>query len=163
MKQTATLLIQTVYKELSKGRVDNFTIVELAKCAGVNRGTIYYNFETIENIYQEVFEKIILKEITTNSNSFEDLIKNFIEYVNNNKIFCLNLYYQTAFTLRHANVIDLLNDLLVKYTDEQEAIVKTELITGYIGIIEGWFNTELLIDSYIIQKQLLKYHVGTSE
>lgn len=158
MTHTVNRLIQTVYNEFSTRILEGFSVSKLAKLAGVNRGTVYNNIGSIEDVYRVVFEKMILEEVIEECDSFEEIIISFVDYVINNKTFCLNMYYQTAFILRHQNVIDLLEGLLKQYAENADVIVRTNLLSAYVSIVESWFKRDLPGDGHDIKLQLLHYH-----
>ena len=87
---------ETIYQEFSSRRIEKFTLVELSQKATVCRSTIYNNFGSLEYVYKDLIEKVILKEITRDCQSYEELIKNLVTYIYDNKMLCLNLYRQTV-------------------------------------------------------------------
>ncbi|AKP02284.1 hypothetical protein ABB44_00745 [Companilactobacillus farciminis] len=96
MSLTKQHLIETIYQEFSSRRIEKFTLVELSQKATVCRSTIYNNFGSLEYVYKDLIEKVILKEITRDCQSYEELIKNLVTYIYDNKMLCLNLYRQTV-------------------------------------------------------------------
>lgn len=163
MKHTVKLLLETVYNEFSTRMVGRFTIAELARLAEVNRGTIYNNIGTIEQVYQLVFEEFILKPVTQGCDTFEDAINRFIDYVIENRTFCMNMYFCTAFMLRHQDALNLLEKLLLRYHSKKNSNDRGELISAYVKIIEGWFVAELSESGENIKRQLAYYHKDIAE
>ncbi|WP_057881276.1 TetR/AcrR family transcriptional regulator [Companilactobacillus kimchiensis] len=157
MNLTVNHLIQTVFKEFSKHRVERFTMKDLAQIADISRSSIYRYFDCIDYVYKEVFERLILKEITQDCQSSDELIERFVNYVHDNETFCLNLYYRTALMLRTEHIIKVLNELIFKY-DQKDHSDKWYMIGGFICTLEDWFNGNLKRDKQLVINDLLSYN-----
>jgi len=155
-------VIQTVCNILSAPGFERFTVYDLSNESKLDMLTIYTEIGFMEDVYKAVFEEVILKKVTENSETFEDVINNFINYVSENKTFCLNLYKQTEEVIRFKKVIELLNDLILDYCENTDSKERLYLIVGYIRIFQQW-STEryyILSNEVIeeIRKQLLLNH-----
>ena len=155
-------MIQTVCNILSTPGFERFTVYDLSNESKLDMLTIYTEIGFMEDVYKAVFEEVILKKVTENSETFEDVINNFINYVSENKTFCLNLYKQTEEVIRFKKVIELLNDLILDYCENTDSKERLYLIVGYIRIFQQW-STEryyILSNEVIeeIRKQLLLNH-----
>jgi len=155
-------VIQTVCNILSTPGFERFTVYDLSNESKLDMLTIYTEIGFMEDVYKAVFEEVILKKVTENSETFEDVINNFINYVSENKTFCLNLYKQTEEVIRFKKVIELLNDLILDYCENTDSKERLYLIVGYIRIFQQW-STEryyILSNEVIeeIRKQLLLNH-----
>ncbi|MFC6177577.1 TetR-like C-terminal domain-containing protein [Companilactobacillus huachuanensis] len=110
----------------------------------------------MEDVYKTVFEEIILKNVTENSKTFEDIINNFINYVSNNKIFCLNLYKETEEKIVFQKIIKLLNDLIINYCEDTDSKDRLYLIVGYIRIFQQWSTERYYILSAEVIEEIRK-------
>jgi len=162
LNDTKNCVIQTVCNILSAPGFERFTVYDLSNESKLDMLTIYTEIGFMEDVYKAVFEEVILKKVTENSETFEDVINNFINYVSENKTFCLNLYKQTEEVIRFKKVIELLNDLILDYCENTDSKERLYLIVGYIRIFQQW-STEryyILSNEVIeeIRKQLLLNH-----
>lgn len=162
LNDTKNCVIQTVCNILSTPVFERFTVYDLSSKSKLDILTIYTEIGFMEDVYKTVFDEVILKNVTENSETFEDVINNFINYVSENKTFCLNLYKQTEEVIRFKKVIELLNDLILNYCENTDSKERLSLIVGYIRIFQQW-STEryyILSNEVIeeIRKQLLLNH-----
>ena len=162
LNDTKNCVIQTVCNILSTPAFERFTVYDLSSKSKLDILTIYTEIGFMEDVYKTVFDEVILKNVTENSETFEDVINNFINYVSENKTFCLNLYKQTEEVIRFKKVIELLNDLILNYCENTDSKERLSLIVGYIRIFQQW-STEryyILSNEVIeeIRKQLLLNH-----
>lgn len=81
MNRTVDHLIHTMFEELSVNRVRRFTVTDLTKASNVTRGTIYYYFDSIEDIYMATFEKKILNVAIKESDDFNKFIGKFVRRI----------------------------------------------------------------------------------
>ncbi|MQS76822.1 TetR/AcrR family transcriptional regulator [Companilactobacillus halodurans] len=156
MRLASKHLIQTVYQELSAKRIKRFTLTSLSKSSGVSRGTIYYYFDCIDDVYKEVFNQIILQEVLQNSQSFEDLISEFISFISENKTFCLNLYYLTRDLNRKNYLIKIFNEQLSEYKNEI-TLPNHFIVGGFIHVLTMWFESNLELETRLVIEQLQTY------
>ncbi len=149
-------VIQTVCNTLTTPRFERFTIYELSSKSDIDILTIYTEIGFMEDVYKTVFEEIILKNVTENSKTFEDIINNFINYVSNNKIFCLNLYKETEEKIVFQKIIKLLNDLIINYCEDTDSKDRLYLIVGYIRIFQQWSTERYYILSAEVIEEIRK-------
>lgn len=90
MNLTVDHLIQTTYKEFSNHRIERFTLTDLSGISKIHRNSIYYHFNDIAHLYRVIFERVILKEITENCKTTDELLKRTVKYIDKHRIFCLN-------------------------------------------------------------------------
>lgn len=164
MEETINSVIRSIHNEFATTIVDHrLTFIELAKISKLDLNIVKDKFNSLDDFYTMIFEEVMFKEIIRDCSTFEDLINNFFDFVSTNKNFCLNLYYQTLQTLRYKTVIQLMNDLLLKYLNGCTAIVRVNLITMYIGILQEWFQEELASECEGIRNRVLDHHRKTFE
>lgn len=159
MSLTKKHLIETTYREFSSRRIDKFTLVELAQKATVSRSTIYNNFGSLEYVYKDLIEKIILKEITRGCQSYEELIKNLVTYIYDNKMLCLNLYRQTIPFINqehvHRQIIEDFSKILIQYNQEKE--VSNVAMDALILMLKKQFDNNLRTNQIEMTEILVKY------
>lgn len=114
MNRTVDHLIHTMFEELSVNRVRRFTVTDLTKASNVTRGTIYYYFDSIEDIYMATFEKKILNVAIKESDDFNKFIGKFVLYISENKTFSLNFYRLAELNIRRKFLINIFNSQLLK-------------------------------------------------
>lgn len=164
MEETIDSVIRSIHNEFATTVVDHrLTFIELAKISELDSNSIRDMFNSLDDLYTVLFEEVMFKNIIRDCSTFEDLINHFFDFVSTNKSFCLNLYYQTLQTLRYETVIELMNDLLLRYLNGCTAIVRVNLITMYIGVLQEWFQEELTSECEGIRKRVLDYHRKTFE
>lgn len=157
MNLTMNHLIQTICKEFSSHRIERFTLSDLAKLSGTSRGSIYYHFSSIDQLYKEVLENIILKEITDGCESSDELFVRSVTYIMENQNLCLNLYYQTAMLVKDEHRTKVLNELLMKY-DIADQSHQMYMIASFIYTFKHWFDSNLKLDKQQIIDELLNYN-----
>lgn len=154
MNLTVNHLTQTVFNEFSRRKINKFSIKELSRTANLSRSTIYYYFEDINQVYKEVFYNIVLKEITDGCTSTDDFIKRTVNYIEEHKNFCLNLYYLTSLWRNHQHAINLLSEILPEIEGYEESN-NYNAITSYICTIDDWFKEDLSRSKEVILGDLL--------
>lgn len=159
MNLTAKHLIDTAYNEFSGHKVKRFTIMDLSRKSNVSRGTIYYHFECIDYLYKAILDKI-LEEVTKDCHSSDELLTRIVDYVDENKNLCLNLYYQSLITTRNEDLIKGLNQLILKYdkADPSAQAERGRLIGGFLVILRDWLDDNLSVSKDIIITRLLSYN-----
>jgi len=157
MHLTMNHLIQTTCKEFSSRRIERFTLSDLAKLSGTSRGSIYYHFSSMEQLYKKVLESIILKEITDGCETSDELFIRSVTYVTNNQNLCLNLYYQTTMLVKDEHRSKVLNELLMKYdVDDQSSQIY--MMASFLYTFKNWFDNNLKSDKQQIINELLSYN-----
>ncbi|MFD1418036.1 TetR/AcrR family transcriptional regulator [Companilactobacillus keshanensis] len=154
MNQTASYLLKVLEKELSKKRLDKFTMADLIRSSGVKRSTIYYYFGDLNEVYDAYLENLLTRRIVlTNIN---EQISELVYFISNKEILCLNLYNLTKAQVRRNHFLKLLSESFQQFdlcSEEQG----TYLVGGFLFILINWFDTELDEHNRIILKQLLDY------
>jgi len=157
MNMTTNHLIQTICDEFSSRRIERFTLSDLAKLSGTSRGSIYYHFSSMDQLYKEILEQVILKEITDGCKTSDELFVRSVTYVMNNQNLCLNLYYQTVMLVNDEHRIKALNGLLMKY-DIADQSHQMYMIASFIYTFKNWFDNNLNLDKQQIIDELLNYN-----
>lgn len=143
MNVTVDHIIHTTCQELSSQHVEKFRLNDLVKCAGLSKNTIYYYFDSLEDIYKEIFEKIILESIMHKSTTFNETVENFVTFIANNKVLCLNLYNLTLPLADKWQYLDkILNQNLPKY-HIRNVSTNFHIVTGLTNILQRWFEENL--------------------
>jgi len=156
MNVTVDHLIQTIHKELSSRQVERFTMTDLIKVSNVTRSTVYYYFESIDDLYMATFQELIMNRAIQESTSFEDFIFKFVSNIADNKLFCLNFYRLTKMIHRRNFLISNLNKQLLRFE-----LITTDgpihIIGGFCFIIIDWFDNNLEVDREVIIEELYLY------
>lgn len=159
MSLTKKHLIETIYQEFSSRRIEKFTLVELSQKATVCRSTIYNNFGGLEYVYKDLIEKIILKEITRDCQSYEELIKNLVTYIYDNKMLCLNLYHQIVPFINqehvHRQIVEDFGKVLIQYN--QEKVISKVALDAFILMLKKQFDNNLRTNQIEMIEILVKY------
>lgn len=159
MSLTKQHLIDTIYNEFSSRRIERFTLVELAQKATVSRSTIYNNFGGLEYVYKELAEKIFIEEIICDCRSHDELIKNLVAYIYDNKTLCLNLYHQTMPFINqehvHRQITNNFIKALVKYN--QDKVISEVAIDAFFLVVKKQFENNLRHSQDEMTDSLIKY------
>lgn len=156
MNRTVDHLIHTMFEELSANRVRKFTVTDLTKASKVTRGTIYYYFDSIEDIYMATFEKKIINVAIRESNDFNKFVSKFILYISKNKTFSLNFYRLAELSIRRKFLINIFNSQLLKYNFK----INPENIypaSGLCFIIINWLDNGLEMETELIFQEVNHY------
>jgi len=141
---------------LEKG-IKNITIAELAKAAGIGKGTVYEYFENKEDIVFEIVNTFIeeynmdlLKRINTAKNTFEKLLIFFEFFYNDNEF--INHYKEF---------------LAISLTNPSKEIIefKTKTKKFYYSVLEnilkeGIEKKELIKDAVKLKKIIYNMAIG---
>lgn len=157
MNLTVDHLIQTTYKEFSNHRIERFTLTDLSRISKIHRNSIYYHFNDIAHLYRVIFERVILKEITENCKTTDELLKRTVKYIDKHRIFCLNMYNHGALNADFTNIVVFLDEVIFKYR-EKNSSKRGSLIGGFLVILNCWFDNDLRDDSQKICNDLLEYN-----
>ncbi|KRK91564.1 TetR/AcrR family transcriptional regulator [Companilactobacillus futsaii] len=159
MSLTKQHLIETIYQEFSSRRIKKFTLVELSQKATVSRSTIYNNFGSLEYVYKDLIEKVILKEITRDCQSYEELINNLVAYIYNNKMLCLNLYRQTVPFIDqehiYRQIMEDFSQILIQYNHEK--VISKVAMEAFILMLRKQFDNNLKANQIEMTEILVKY------
>lgn len=156
MNRTVDHLIHTMFEELSVNRVRRFTITDLTKASNVTRGTIYYYFDSIEDIYMATFEKKILNVAIKESDDFNKFIGKFVLYISENKTFSLNFYRLAELNIRRKFLINIFNSQLLKYNFKINPD-NIYLVSGLCFIIINWLDNGLEMKTEFIIQEVNHY------
>lgn len=156
MNLTIDSLVNSIYKELSTRRVNRFTMTDLMKASSVSRGTIYYYFNNIEDIYTAAFEKNILNRVIEESDSFTSFINKFISYIYENKTFSLNFYHLTEIKIRKEFLIEIFNNQLLRFKININP-KNLYVVSGFCFIIINCFDHDLELEQGLINKEIELY------
>jgi len=154
LNQTANYLLRVLEKELSKKKLDKFTMADLIRCSGVKRSTIYYYFGDLNEVYDAYLENLLTKRIVmTNIN---EQISELVYFISTKEILCLNLYHLTKAQVRRNYFLKILNESFQQFDlcSEEQGIY---LVGGFLFILMNWFDTGLDEHDRIILKQLMDY------
>lgn len=156
MNRTVDHLIHTMFEELSVNRVRKFTITDLTKASKVTRGTIYYYFDSIEDIYMATFEKKILNAAIKESDDFNKFIGKFILYISENKTFSLNFYRLAELSIRKKFLINIFNSQLLKYNFKINPD-NIYLVSGLCFIVINWLDNSLEMETDLVIQEVNHY------
>lgn len=156
MNRTVDHLIHTMFEELSVNRVRKFTITDLTKASKVTRGTIYYYFDSIEDIYMATFEKKILNVAIKESDDFNKFIGKFILYISENKTFSLNFYRLAELSIRKKFLINIFNNQLLKYNFKINPD-NIYLVSGLCFIVINWLDNSLEMETDLVIQEVNHY------
>ncbi|GEO47813.1 TetR/AcrR family transcriptional regulator [Companilactobacillus kimchii] len=156
MNRTVDHLIHTMFEELSVNRVRKFTITDLTKASKVTRGTIYYYFDSIEDIYMATFEKKILNVAIKESDDFNKFIGKFILYISENKTFSLNFYRLAELSIRKKFLINIFNSQLLKYNFKINPD-NIYLVSGLCFIVINWLDNSLEMETDLVIQEVNHY------
>ncbi|CAJ1185875.1 hypothetical protein FD33_GL000275 [Companilactobacillus paralimentarius DSM 13238 = JCM 10415] len=156
MNRTVDHLIHTMFEELSVNRVRRFTVTDLTKASNVTRGTIYYYFDSIEDIYMATFEKKILNVAIKESDDFNKFIGKFVLYISENKTFSLNFYRLAELNIRRKFLINIFNSQLLKYNFKINPD-NIYLVSGLCFIIINWLDNGLEMKTEFIIQEVNHY------
>ncbi|WP_099974474.1 TetR/AcrR family transcriptional regulator [Lactobacillus terrae] len=165
MNLTREYLLDIVEKELSDNLRDKFTITELVNISDLSRSTVYYHFESLEEVYKSLFNERILPNIIVKNLSLRPIVEGLIDYIVNNKKICLNVYRLTSDMNRRDYIISLVNQAFYKYELGEDKINshRRYLIGGFVFILYSWFEDNLSTDSVDIKKQVHSFFEMLSE
>lgn len=156
MDLTLDHVLNTTYEELSMNKVKRFNITDLTRASNVARGTIYYYFESIEDIYMATFKKYILNIAIEKSDTFNKFVFNFISQINENKIFSLNVYHLAALNFRKVVLLDIFNGQLTKYKAKYNKN-DNYLVSGLCFIVIYWLDHNLELETELIIQEINRY------
>ena len=145
-----------MFEELSVNRVRKFTITDLTKASKVTRGTIYYYFDSIEDIYMATFEKKILNVAIKESDDFNKFIGKFILYISENKTFSLNFYRLAELSIRKKFLINIFNNQLLKYNFKINPD-NIYLVSGLCFIVINWLDNSLEMETDLVIQEVNHY------
>lgn len=145
-----------MFEELSVNRVRKFTITDLTKASKVTRGTIYYYFNSIEDIYMATFEKKILNMAIKESDDFNEFVSKFILYISKNKTFSLNFYRLAELSIRKKFLINIFNSQLLEcnFKINPDNIY---LVSGLCFIIINWLDNGLEMKTELVIQEVNHY------
>lgn len=153
---TVNHLISTMFEELSASRVRKFTITDLTRASNVTRGTIYYYFDCIEDIYLAAFDKKILNMAVQESDTFNKFVSNLIVCISENKTFSLNLYKLAELSIRRKILIDIFNNQLLEYNFKINPD-NIYLVSGLCFIVINWLDNNLEMETELIIQETSFY------
>lgn len=102
-KETREKLLAAAKEEFVESGLLNISTVDIAKRAGVAHGTVFFHFESKENLLVEVLDRELLK-ITDNlyrllhrSNNFEELLNTYLDFLEKEEDFFVIIAQETPF------------------------------------------------------------------
>lgn len=183
-KQTKAAILKAALQLFTKKGYENTSIDELARQAGIGKGTIYSYFQTKSEIFLAFCEEqleFVYKELAEKSDSQAPLINQLLtlfmgefQFVNRNKefgrIMMREMVFPKELTVERSRELDnKYIDLLVPMFKEAQkrGELKTDLelilVTGhfyalYIMTISGWYMGRLLTDEdvYMVLESLFE-------
>lgn len=156
MNLTVQHVLQTIYKEFSNRRVEQFTLADLSRLSKVSRNAIYYNFECLDYVYKAAYEQMILNNIIEESKTMEEFFTKLVDYIADNKNFCLSLYKCTALIVSNKQILAALNKILMHY-GEKDYSDREHMIISFIYIIKTWLDGGLCGDKQKVINDLTSY------
>lgn len=153
MKHTAKYLLEVLEDQLSQKKVDKFTMADLIRSSGVKRGTIYYHFSDLNDVYDTYIENLLSKQTM---NSLDEQINELVNFIYSEKTLCLNLYKLTWTKLRRTHLLNILNKSFQQYglcNEEQGSY----LVGGFLFILVDWFDNDLRDSNEEVSRKLLSY------
>lgn len=139
MNKILNHLLQTMYEELTSRRIEQFDLTDLSRLSGIAEDTISHQFGNMEILYQQLFEKVILKRVGRACNTIYDFILSFISEAYNNQNLFLNLYYLTMMMNRRNYLINAFKKQFEIY-DQRDHY---EVIADFIYALTQWFDDNL--------------------
>ena len=88
--QTKMLLVSALKSLMKTIKLDRVTISDITKACGVSRRAFYYHFEDIYEAAIWMFEQDLGGVITLSDHQWSINIGELLEYVESNKVICLN-------------------------------------------------------------------------
>lgn len=153
--KTKATLTSTLIRLLQSQSLQNITVLDLVKEAGVNKATFYLHFKDINGLYASIEDSFIESLDTLVpvqvTDSYSEVFRELTSYIDLNK--------DTARALLSLGYNDFhtrLNDFLVKryfsiwqaetgqtLFSEKDVFIATYHIQGCIAIIHHWLNSPL--------------------
>ncbi|MFC6323009.1 TetR family transcriptional regulator [Companilactobacillus baiquanensis] len=154
MKKTVKYLLEVLEDQLSQKLISKYTMTDLIRSSGVKRGTIYYHFEDLNDVFDVYLETLITDRI--NVGSVDDQVKELINFISSKRILCLNLYRLVKTQKRRAYFLEVLNRSFQQY-DLCNKEQGSYLVGGFLFILIEWFDNDLRESEQVILKKLLNY------
>lgn len=159
MNSTVTYLMHVLEDELSKKQIAKFTITDLTRVSKLSRSTIYYYFEDLDSVYRVFVQRFIVKKIISQNSTFEDFVKEVLDYISENRTLSMNLYRLTLKSnSRRYFLIDLTNQSFSQYkAHDFQKREENYMLAGFLYIFLFWFESGLQSDQSQILQQILDY------
>jgi len=156
MNLTLDHLINVFFEELSSHRVKRFTMTDLIKASSFHKSTVYRYFRDMSQVHIMVYQTLIIDEVMMQSDSFEEMIIALVSYINENKIFCSNLYDLVDAANKRKYFVQSLYKQLIRFEIGND-IEKYYLVSGFILTLDEWFKSSLSKEKGIIIDELFMY------
>lgn len=155
-------------EEFSVKEYNSFSIKEISKISNLARSTVYYQFSSLSDVYRYLLEENIMRKTFDNAKSWQDVVNLIIDYIDNNKKLCINLYNHTSKDKRYEycqnqifNIINRYNGCYtIYYSYEELKIYNQELdymIDVFIFTLERWLDCGLRDEAVNIKKKMYGY------
>lgn len=156
MKQYTKDALASTLKELAQTKpLDKITVTELVEACDIKRQTFYYHFQDIYELIEWIFLTEALDAIDDKRtyDTWQDGIESILNYVEENKQFCINTYHsmgkeQLELAL-NSRLFDLLDFVVVEISKDRpiSTISKQFIVKFYgfafSGILLDWIRTGL--------------------
>lgn len=154
-KETKRLLSNTLKELMKKKPIEQITVRELTKLAGLNRQTFYYHFENIYDLLKWTFQQdaLALIEAYESAKVWQEGLLQLFRYLDENRDICLcalkslgrehikQFFYSDIHNIIH-QVIDELGQ---QFQAEKEYVsFLSHFFTLAIeAVVESWLNGEI--------------------
>ncbi|GKQ42269.1 TetR family transcriptional regulator [Companilactobacillus sp. RD055328] len=153
MTDTKTKLANALKTLMQTEAIDKITVNELAKFAHVSRNTFYYHFLDIHDLLAWIYNHEVIAQLDDyqNQDHWLDGLKLVLEYIEQNKKFCLNTFRSLDRDLLNCFLYKNLYKMVVRVVDEIDdqcpQKVRNEIGNFYGSAIEvqlvQWLITNL--------------------
>lgn len=125
---------------LERKLIENISVLELCNKADVNRSTFYVYYNSVEDLFDDMFSKILLdmkKDLQEkNIVSLEEWIKIYLKYAKENKIIFISIHNHSI----DYHCIRQMTELITDYIDNKTAQAISENSLKYSYWYSGFFE-----------------------
>lgn len=154
MNKTANYLLEVLGNQLSKKLVYKYTMTDLIRSSGVKRGTIYYHFDDLNDVFDSYIETLLAKRLVMES--MDEQVYELVDFISTEKILCLNLYHLMKTKIRRTYFLNLLKKSFQQFelcNEEQGSY----LVGGFLFILMDWLDDGLKEPKEVILVKLFNY------
>lgn len=149
IEKTKIKLEQALLKLLKRKQRENISVVELCREADVNRSTFYVYYNSVEDLFDEIFGRILFKmekELQWKKRvSLEELIGIYLKYARENQIIFQSIHDHSI----DDHCIKQMTALITDYMDPKTVLAISEnnlrysyWYSGFFGMIKQWLEND---------------------
>jgi AcrR family transcriptional regulator len=173
--------IKEAFLSLLKTKDPNkISVTQIVNIANIGRGTFYLHYLDVLDLYEKVINEYFKKiELffdnafpTTNTENLKKLMRNIITFISENKDFFLCLLRLEGSEKTISKLKAIFNEKILQETIKLSANknIETEylnienifVVSGIVGVIEGWLNDGLIMQNEkiinILHKIIMKFN-----